>query len=422
MRSQLLRGSLWLSVGSASARILPLVVLYLVLINGEPAEYGQYALALAVTAVVTMAAEGGMTIFATSTSDIDLTTESALAWRAIRDGAVFYVVALLFGLCLSARDGYDEVFIYVAILGLTIPLAGYASLCMGRLQRLRMFRHISTRQAIGSAVGVAVGLAMSLMGQGVMSLVLQSVLSTGVTYLLFLSGAKSRISPKPFSKVNRSVARSLRYAVMANLVGVVGRRSDDLIIGMVLGPAALGVYALGYRVLMTLTELGLHPPERVTVSQLGAERLNRLSGAFGILRSNQRAVGVSVGPLFLAAGLGCFFVFPVALGDEWRVAGICALILCFGGAVQATFNLTFAGIYVLDAPSRAFRFQVIQVGGYLIPTFVGLLWGAVGASVGYLIGCNIGLLIAAWHRRALGSRMSFVQDRSTNVIGSARVP
>ncbi|KRD43097.1 hypothetical protein ASE38_02120 [Cellulomonas sp. Root930] len=397
----MLAGARWLSIGAAANRSLPMLVLFIVLATGTPAEYGAYALALAIVALFTVAGEGGMTILTTSSTNLSHATERLLAARALRQGAAFYVGICATGFAVSQFSDLDIVLSYVAVLGVTVPFAGYSAVGLGRYQRAGAFRSVAVRQTIGTSLGVVVGLSMALAGAGVWSLVAQATISTAASYCLVALSREGRVAPDLRGRVEPTERGALRFAVWSNLVGAVGRRTDDLLIGLVLGPAALGLYAVGYRVLTILTELGLHPAERVSVAQLGKARTESVHTGIALLRRSQIGVMRLIGPVFVLAGVGSAFVIPVVLGSEWRQAGICSLILCLAGAIQSTYNLTFAGIYTLQTPARSFRYQLALIPALLVPALVGMVWGIVGAAAGYALGSVCGAVVAWLFRREL---------------------
>lgn len=180
-----------------------------------------------------------------------------------------------------------------------------------------------------------------------------------------------------------------------------GRRADDLFIGLVLGPAPLAQYAVGYRVLTTITETMLHPADRASTAAVALAAKGSSHEAGIELKKNQRKVMAIAAPIFAAAGLLSYILIPKLIGATWQQAASCSLILCLAGAVQSTYWLTYTGLFRIVGHRFALMYQSILVPILLTPTLVGTLAGPIGCSWGYLLGACGGWVLASICRRRI---------------------
>lgn len=392
----MIRNSAWLALGTLVLRVFPLFLLWLVLREGEPSAYGVYALAASIVAIGSLAAEGGIGLFATSQTDLNEPDQQRLAGRGLLLGCLYLSLALLMAWGFSWRPGLHSLALYVLLMGVCIPFAGPAAVCVARLQRRSRFRQLGRLQSIAAVLSLTAGFLAFFAGWGIWCLVLQAGLGPLLYYGQLLLSPDSLQGVRLRGALNIEHRTSLRYSLAANVLGTLGRRADDLLIGVLVGPAALGQYALGYRVLTTGTELLLHSLERVSVAGVSGAKSEILT-AVQLWRQNQRRMAAVASPAFLLAGCIAYVAVPRLIGPDWQLAAVCALLLCMAGAVQSTYYLTYTSLFSLFGARTAFIYQLGLVVALLAGTLSGLVFGVIGASAGYFVGSVVG---GAWAKRS----------------------
>lgn len=412
-RSSFFRGAAWLSIATMAVRVSPLLLLWLVLREGDPAGFGEYSLANSIVGIATLVAESGIILATTTHPGITEEDEGAIAAQALSRGIVYYFLCLAAGAAIALRPGFDSIVLYTAILALPVPLAGVAAVAIGRKQRAGQFRKIATAQISAAVLGMVIGAVAYLAGFGMTALVAQTVVSMVLFYCLVTVGG-DRLRVKRNRELVAQFRRTLGFALGGNLISTLGRRADDIFIGLILGPFALGQYSVGYRILTTGTQTMLHTGERVATSQLGAAYAHSPERAWQVVSRNQRRIAFTAGPAFLAAAIGGYFLIPHALGAEWSTAATCALFLCLAGTVQSTYNLTYMAVFRLLDPRSAFTYQCVSVSLILGPTLAGTAGGVEGASIGYLAGSCAGALVAhLWSKRIRTAMGNSTTDTSS---------
>lgn len=397
-----------LSAGTAAIRVGQLALLAIVLATTGPSEYGRFAFASAVVAIVLAVTEGGILQTATAEHRITRQVESGLMTYALAAGVLGYLVAVLVSRVLTAvasskdLQGVDAL---TPILAISLLLCPAGSLSAARLQRIGKFGEIARAQVVASIIGLVAGVALTILGHGIVGLMTQSVCAQAFPQIWFCTSRYTRIRPSARLRSSKPILRAARSALTANLLGNVGRRCDDLIVGASLGAQSLGYYSAGYRVLTTATELLLNPAERVALAK--SSKLT-LDGEMTALRNSKRlqrrlaAIGV---PAFLALAAATWLLMPLILGSDWNVAATCAALLCLAGAVQTTYWLTYSTLFAISGARLALQFQVVQTPLLLGLALLGIPFGIVYVALGYLIGSIAVGFVAYTFRSRLRSRL-----------------
>lgn len=391
-----LAGSNWLAAGNLSMRLIQTMLLIVALRGSNPSEYGQFALASAIVAISTYCAEGGLIQATASNPTLRTTQERRLAGLAVAAAFAIYALSIVVSLGLASFSGGPQVLLYSAVLGTSIFASALASVSIGRLQRLGSYRTLGVYQICAGVLSILIAAPVLLSGAPIWALIAQSWSSTVLFSALCVVDNRSRLLPTWRRTDLGSVRSSAVQALIANLAGVVGRRADDLIVGGVLGAAAAGQYGVGYRFLTVSTEVLLQPGERVALTTMGAVQpdSDARSSFERTASSLQRRLTLKSAPVFLIAGAAAYFLTVPLLGEQWWEAALVGALLSFSGAIQSTYWLTYATLFVAASPSVATKFQLFLVSGFLGGVLAGLPWGVVGCAGGYLGGALLTGLVA----------------------------
>jgi O-antigen/teichoic acid export membrane protein len=166
----------------------------------------------------------------------------------------------------------------------------------------------------------------------------------------------------------------------ANNIGSIGQmvmlRADVLVVAVLLGPAAAGVYGLA----LSLTELALILPEVFALSVFaGRARLDVQRWAVELHRTFRLNLALSAVAAVVIAGTAVL----LALGPLSAYDGLVTLVLIvLPGAVLAGYSrVALSGLQALGAGSRVWVFGVLALvlsAGYVPAALVG---GSVGTAV-----------------------------------------
>jgi O-antigen/teichoic acid export membrane protein len=237
---------------------------------------------------------------------------------------------------------------------------------------------------VSTVAGSAVGIVWAIASPSVWALVAQSLATSaaGVVVLWSVSGYR------PGLRANPKQARSL-VDFGVNILGIrlaffAGEYGDNFIIGLMLGPRALGFYVVGFRVFRIITEVVTSTLSAVTLpmfSRMQDDR-DRLINAF--LTVTRLSVTIAV-PVFASGAVLAPYLIPALFGDRWRPSVEVMQILSLVGLVTCVASFDRSA---LIAVGRVRLELVIAVSSSLAAVaafIIGAHWGIVGVAIAIVV-------------------------------------
>jgi O-antigen/teichoic acid export membrane protein len=161
------------------------------------------------------------------------------------------------------------------------------------------------------------------------------------------------------------------------------RRSDDFLIGLVLGPVALGLYTAAYRILLLLSEVMIWTVESVAFPlfsrlQTDAERTRR---AFYAVTQLSSAVAT---PAFLTLAVLAPELTRAVFGPRWAGAIPVMQVLALVGIPHAVTHWHKSVLNAAGRPNLALRLALVtgavNVAGFALV----VRWGILAVAVSYV--------------------------------------
>lgn len=322
-------------------------------------------------------------------------------WISVGTGAGLWLVTAIAAGPIARAAGSPDLAPVLRWLALALPLSSLASVPTAELTRRMRFRALAVRATLSIVVGGACGLALALAGLGVWSLVGQQLVGAGVGVIALWAATDWR----PGRRLSRAAFRDL-FGFSAGVLGTnvlwfLSQRIDQLVIGVGLGPVALGVYFLGHRLLTLLLELMASPLQAVALPWLSrvSDDADRLCDSF--LRATRMA-SVVAQPVFLGLATVAGPLTVLLFGAKWATAGPVVAALSVAAALRTPQS--FASTALL-ARGRSWVNLVVlaaQAGASILCVLIGLRWGIAGVawSVAVAAGVGAGLNAIALRRWA----------------------
>jgi PST family polysaccharide transporter len=265
-------------------------------------------------------------------------------------------------------------------IGFVIRSLGLTQLSLA--QRELDFRALAMRDLVANLIGGLTGLVLALRGAGVWSLVGMTLTtaSVGTALLWWLSPWRPRRA-----EISRSAGAELwpygSRILGFNLFKGFTQNADRLVVGVALGPHAVGIYTLAAR-------LVLHPAT-VLAGGLGTYLFPRFSQlqdvpsrVQSIYRRGVGAILVLLAPVLVLAAVLAPPALPL-LGPEWREAVPLVQVLAIAALLQAVFSPAGQLMKGRGRPGWLFAWAV----GFSALTLAGLWFGSrngvTGAGIGY---------------------------------------
>ncbi|MET8853889.1 oligosaccharide flippase family protein [Amycolatopsis sp. NPDC004625] len=324
------RGSLWLGVVnlvSKSSQMLVTLVLAALLTEGQ---LGAVALAVALVNLGQVVQSIGVYDVIGRTERDPRRTAGTVFTLSVGAGAALAVALVAAAGPLTALLGTPDAAGLVRLAALGLPFSAAGGVQMGLMHRELDFRRRLLPDGGSAVLGAVLTVVLAACGAGPLSLVL-GLLTTAVTQPLLGALAGGGVRPHWDAGAAREVLRWVAVVGPAAVVGALLVNLDYFAVGHALGPDAVGVYSLAYRLAWV--------PYIMVAVVLGAvafpvfTRLRREGRPLGgAVTRFTRAVLVVTGGLYLALAVLADRI--VLLGDRWAgAAGPLAVLSGYGAGI-----------------------------------------------------------------------------------------
>lgn len=355
-----------------------------------PEAFGLIAMVTAVTGLVLMFNDAGLSMATVQREKITHDQVSALFW--------FNVAISLTLTCLTAAISpllawaYGEPRLQGITLGLatTLLLTGVSLQHLALLRRQMRFNALAAIQIFGIMTAAGVGVVSALRGAGYWSLVysqIGSALSTA-TLAWGLSGWMPGL-PRRTAEVGAMLAFG-GFLTGSQLLIYLRRTLDNVLIGATYGAVPLGLYQKAYGVLMLPISQVNGPISSVVLPALS--RLQNDPISYRAYYRDAITIMTAIGmPIMAAAAVVPGEIVRVVLGPGWDQA-VPLFIALLPAGLAGTMNV--AGGWVLVSTGRThqeFRAQAVLAAAAILSYLIGLPWGAMGVAVAFSVTFSIGL-------------------------------
>ncbi len=343
-------------------------------------EYGIIDLAGTLTALLAISTDLGLSIATIQRSRITPEQISTLFWLNAAFGFGLWAACSLAGPLLVLFYSEPALYWVAPAVGINFFFAGLAAQPEALLRRQFAFRKTGTAEIAGRIIGLGVGVGAALAGLSYWALVLNTLTTAAVrTVILFVASRFRPTAPRRGTGVRPMITVGGWY-VGFSFLNYFSRNLDNVIIGKVLGKAALGFYARAYRLYLlpqTLVSGILGQVALPALSRLTGERERFLQAYLSILQVTV-LTGSAVGGWLAVLAPEAILV---VLGERWLPAVPIFRIFAAVGVLQPILSST-GWIYTsLGRTDRMFRWSFVP---------------AILLSAGFAVGVHYGTLGVAW--------------------------
>ncbi|MCS7477269.1 oligosaccharide flippase family protein [Umezawaea endophytica] len=336
------RGSLWLgavNLVSKSSQVVVTLVLAALLTEGE---LGLVALAVALVNLGQVVQSIGVYDVISRTEHDPRRMAGTVLALSVGVGVLLAVVLALAAGPITALLGAPDAEPLVRLAALSLPFSAAGGVQMGLMHRDLDFRRRMLPDAGSAVLGAAVTVVLALRGLGPAALVV-GMLCTAVAQPVLGALAGGGVRPAWHPDVAAEALRWISVVGPAAVVAALVVNVDYLAVGHVLGPGAVGVYSLAYRIawvpyIMVAVVLG------AVVFPLCAKlvRAGEHDGIAAVLGRFTRAVLVVTGGLYVAVALLGERI--VVLGARWAPAAAPLVLLCGYGLGISVLHIWYQAV------------------------------------------------------------------------------
>lgn len=376
-----------------ASQVVSLAVLAVLLRLLGPSPFGLLAMVLPLLLLGRNFTAFGLNVAAVQRETLSRGEASTLLWITLVLGAL--ITGLLLALAPAVAWFYDQQELRM----LSAALAGTSLVfALAVQQQAWLERHLRlaslavarlVAQTLGGGVAIAYALAMGADNHygGVWTLVVQQYAELILLALVVWGLEPWRPSAPRRDAAVREMLRFGRHYTASGLFFTLGQQLDKILIGVLLGERALGLYSQAFNIIMKPVAVVSTAVSGVMLPALSRARSDRAVFQELLLAFN-RVVAI----VLLPAGVGLMIVGPEVMtvlgGGQWQAAGPLLATLAAVVLVQGFINIA-GSAFASVGQSRRLMFGAAAL---TCGSFVGLLIGwAIGSAMdNRLLGVTVG--------------------------------
>jgi len=350
----------------------------------EPADFGVFAMVVAVVGIATVIGDFGLSMAAVQSRTITHQQRSNLFWTNTLLGAVLCVVGVLGAPALAAFYGRQEVVPIMQLLAVTFFLAAVTAQFRAELSVQMRFTWLAVTDVVASVVALGTAVATAVQGWGYWALVGQQIALVVVPLLLLPLGARW-VPALP----RRDAGMGALYRYGANTLGVqlftyATSNVDSILIGRVWGAPALGVYDRAYQLFrLPMTQIAA-PMTRVAVPVLSRMQADARFTAY--VHRAQLILAYCFGGVFFLLAAVADPLIELVLGPGWGAVAPIFAVLAIGGVFQGIGFVYYWVFLSLALTGLQLRWTLIGRSAMVAMMIVGVAFGPVGVALGSTLG------------------------------------
>lgn len=382
----------------------------------SPRDFGLAALAAVVTNFAMLLRDLGTAAALIQKPRLDEHTIATAFWISSGMGLLLGVMAAAGAPLLAALMHAPEVRGLLLVLAIAFPISGSTTMHQALLERQGRFATVARIEISSVLAGFAIAVIAALAGTGAYSLVLQTVAIALLSSVQFWLS----VAWRPRWLWDRAACAQLwrfgAHLSAANIANYISRNADSLIIGRVLGAAALGPYSVAYRIMLFplynltfVASRALFPV--MSRQQHDPQQLERL-----YLRS------LSVIAFFAAPLMAGLWVLrepfvAVALGSHWTTVPALIAWLAPTGLLQSLLSPAGSVLMALGRTDLQLKIGLVATLLQLTAFIIGVRWGVVGVAQCYLLACIVqAVIVIGIVQRLLGTPLGALRAVSRPLL------
>jgi O-antigen/teichoic acid export membrane protein len=227
------------------------------------------------------------------------------------------------------------------------------------LRRSLKFKQLAIRSILGLTIGGVFGILLAVAGAGVWALVLQVLAQRIAELVIGWIAVPVRFGltwSAPHFRELRPVALNV---FGARIMGMVNAQLPRLVLGFALGPADLGLFALGSRFHDIIVSTMVVPRTAVGRIELRAEKIGSAEFQRDFAKMVRNASVLSF-PFFLGTAALAPSLFHLWLNQQWQAGIVPAQLIVLGGVPMVLFYSFDAALLAGNLSSIVRRIASLQ--------------------------------------------------------------
>lgn len=403
-----MRGAAWQGLAFVSGRVMVLVTTIVLARLLSPNDFGLVALALVLMAYAETIADAGVAQALVYLPPTGIIARSALL-ISVALGAVLATVAFLGAPVVASLFGLPAVVPLVQVLGLSVFATACGAVPEALLRRDLQFKQLTAAPVVRAGTMGAVTLTLAFSGHGAWSLAVGTAAGS-MAYASACWFLVRRKAPWQLWRVNRrSLQANFQYGAPvagSNLLARLIFDVDYLVIGLLLGAQALGLYTLAFRLPEALILNVFFVLSTVLFPLYAQVKSDHQRLREGYLKS------VQVQTLYgLTTGVGLAVVAPVLVpvlfGPRWNDSIVPLVFLALYAATRSLGAGANDVYKAIGRPGISIRVSIVRLIILAPVLWLSAQWGIVGVACAQLTVA----LVFACGMQAVAARVIGIRNR-----------
>ena len=368
------RSAFWATASSVGSQIIRFSVFVTLSRLLSPSEFGTVAIASVLIDVFSLLAIAGISEALVMKKHMSEEDADTAFWTNLGVGFIFLLIGLAASPLAAKAFNAPQLGPILAVLSLTFVIWPLGATHTSRMSRELQFKALAIRTLIANVIGAVVGIALAFNGFGVWALVVRSLLTT-IT-LVIMSWIAYPWRPRFRFRID---ALHNLFGVGSRLMGgqIIGQmngRGVELIAGLLITPATVGVLRIGGQCFNLLQQVSVAPIAAIAMPLLARTQGDPVAGR-EVFAKMCRLSALMIYPVFFGTMSVSSIIFPLTFGPNWALTGAVMPLLC-AMAIPLQFNLLMsAGLASRGAANVILKWNILQA-------VVGLPLSALGGVFG----------------------------------------
>jgi O-antigen/teichoic acid export membrane protein len=383
LKRQMATSSLWSAISSGGNQIVSFIIFVVIARLVTPAEFGLVALASLLIDLMQVLSAGGIPDALVQRRELEEDVADTAFWTNLAAGVLFGALALALAYPLQMLFDMPGLARVIALLSISFVIAPLGMVHAARLTRAFGFRTLALRNLLASLASGGIGVVVALRGGGVDALIAQRiaavVLVMVISWLGFRWVPRRRFTREAFMGLARYGTRSMGAQFLLQL----NVRLPELLAGLLLGPAAVGIVRIANRCVDMLGQLTVVPFQQSALPVL-ARAQGDVALSRHVFADFSRLSAFVIFPAFAGACTLAPLLVPTVFSGKWGQAGPLMQVICLN-AVALQFNvLMIAMLNAAGFPGHVLKWSAAQLVLGVAMCVAGAQYGVMG-----LVACNV---------------------------------
>lgn len=392
LKHNLGRSTAWMSLAASGNSIISFIIFIVLSRLLSATEIGLVAFALIVVEIGKLMVNAGISQAVIQRADWDNTYASTCFYLNVGFSIAVTILTMFIAAPLLAHYYAPQASPVLKVLSIIFFMEGLKAVHEGKLKREFSFRIIAIRTLIGSLASGVLGIYLALKGYGVWALVWQQVFCQFLISYITISSARWMPNFVYSIACAKQILNFSTPLTGAQIIGNIGSRIFEIMVGILMGPAALGFFRVGGRALYILQDVVLKPLETTILSALSRIE-KRDQQAAGLMRILCMSSYITFPIFFGAAAVGSEFII-FAFGEKWAMSGYVMTALALGIAPLVISQQINA---VLTASGNSHLVMLLAVINFAANCLLGLVaipFGLVITALAFSLRSYLSLFIS----------------------------